>query len=96
LINLAGLLKCLGEMGIASLMVEGGARVITSMLQERLVNYLVMTLVPVFVGGLHALESPLFENHGTPPPRDTTGLPRLVDPSYITFGEDLVITGWLE
>ncbi len=96
LINLAELLKCLGQMGIASLMVEGGARVITSLLQERLANYLVVTLVPAYVGGVRALESPLFENHGTPPPRDTLGLPRLSEPSYTTFGRDLVITGWLE
>lgn len=96
LINWEQVLQNLGEMGIPSLLVEGGARVITSLLQKRLANFLVMTLVPVYVGGLRALESPLFENHGTPPPRDSSGLPRLSDPSYTTFGRDLVITGRLE
>jgi riboflavin biosynthesis pyrimidine reductase len=43
-------------MGIKSLMVEGGARVITSFLAAGLVDSIVITIAPVFVGGLHAVE----------------------------------------
>lgn len=95
-LDLDCLLQQLYDLGLRNLMVEGGARVITSFLQARLADYLVMTLVPVFVGGLRALEQPLFENHHTPPPADTLGLPRLATASYQVLGSDLVITGRLE
>ena len=45
-VDLADLLKHLGSMGINSLMVEGGARVITSFLASRLVDQVVLTLAP--------------------------------------------------
>jgi 3,4-dihydroxy 2-butanone 4-phosphate synthase/GTP cyclohydrolase II len=94
-LDLHSLLNCLYQLDIHSLMVEGGARVISSFLQARLADYLVMTLVPVFVGGLHALEQPLFENHHTAPPETTHGLPRLLQAQYELQGPDLVITGRL-
>ena len=37
-------------------MVEGGARVITAFLAQRLADQVVLTLAPVFVGGLPAVE----------------------------------------
>lgn len=95
-IHLPALLEQLYELGIRNLMVEGGSRVITSFLQARLADYMVITLVPVFVGGLRALEQPLFTNHNNPPPVDTTGMPRLSRASYQMLGGDLVITGRLE
>lgn len=95
-LNLAALLEQLYELGIRNLMVEGGSRVITSFLQARLADYIVMTVVPVFVGGLRVLEQPLFANHNNPPPLDTAGMPRLVGASYHRLGDDLVITGRLE
>jgi GTP cyclohydrolase II len=91
----AALVK-LGELGIRSLMVEGGARVITSFLENRLVDYVVLTLVPVFVGGLRSVENPLYENHGAPLPVNTHGLPHLSGAHYERHGEDLVIVGRLE
>lgn len=94
-LDLNALLTRLYQLGIHSLMVEGGARVISSFLQSRLADYLVMTLVPVFVGGLRALEHPLFENHNTAPPSNTLGLPRLLQANYELQGPDLVITGRL-
>jgi riboflavin biosynthesis pyrimidine reductase len=39
--------------GIGSVMVEGGAKVIKSLLAARLVDYLVITIAPRFVGGEH-------------------------------------------
>lgn len=89
-------LAFLHKQGIRSLMVEGGARVITSFIQARLADYLVLTLVPVFVGGLRAIEYPLFDNHNTPPPANITDLPHLRAVTHKLFGQDLVITGRLE
>ena len=53
-VSLPVLLNRLVELGINSLMVEGGARIITSFLSERLVDSVVLTIAPMFVGGLHA------------------------------------------
>ncbi len=55
-IDLPCLLKYLARREINSVMVEGGARVITSFLKEQLANYFVLTITPFFVGGLHAVE----------------------------------------
>ena len=51
-VHLEAMLGELGERGINSLMVEGGSRIITNFLLERLVDYLVLTVAPVLVGGL--------------------------------------------
>ena len=56
-IQLPALLERLAVLKINSLMVEGGARVITSFLSERLVDLIVLTIVPRFLGGLHAPEA---------------------------------------
>jgi riboflavin-specific deaminase-like protein len=50
-IDLAALLAKLGEMGITSLMVEGGAQVINSFITSRLVDQVIVTVAPVLVGG---------------------------------------------
>jgi len=50
-VNLTALLERLGTLGIASVMVEGGARIITSFLAERLVDHIVLTVAPRLVGG---------------------------------------------
>lgn len=57
-IDLAALLDFLGNEEISSLMVEGGARVITSFLRSDLVDQFVLTITPFIVGGLHAVEKP--------------------------------------
>jgi riboflavin-specific deaminase-like protein len=54
-VDLLSLLRQLGQMGIVSLMVEGGSRIITSFLLCRLANFLVLTVAPVMVGGLRGV-----------------------------------------
>ena len=81
-VDLPALLAKLGLLGVGSLMVEGGAAVIGSFLRERLVDMVVLTVAPLYLGGLPALES---EPDGA--------LPRLDNPQYATFGEDLVAWG---
>lgn len=80
----ASLLERLGEMGVPNLMVEGGARVIAGLLACGLADDLVLTIAPVFVGGLSAVETLL------PQP-----FPRLAAPQTLQIGEDVVVFGGL-
>ncbi len=54
-VSLPALLDRLGQIGINSVMVEGGAQVITSFLRGRLPDLLVLTIAPVLAGGLRAV-----------------------------------------
>jgi 3,4-dihydroxy 2-butanone 4-phosphate synthase/GTP cyclohydrolase II len=57
-VDLPFLLDLLGERGIRSIMVEGGAQVISSFLEARLVDQLIITIAPRLVGGLPVLDRP--------------------------------------
>jgi GTP cyclohydrolase II len=84
-IELTALLDWLTAQGIACLMVEGGAQVITSFLSSRLVDQVIITIAPVLVGGLRVLDSS--------PLTPERPLPRLAQVSFHQLGEDLVIWG---
>jgi GTP cyclohydrolase II len=84
-IDLTALLEKLGDLGITSLMVEGGAQVITSFIASRLADQIIVTVAPVLVGGLRVLESP----HSLPP----GVFPRLTRVSFHQVGEDMVLWG---
>ncbi|MBW2432365.1 MAG: RibD family protein [Deltaproteobacteria bacterium] len=56
-IDLLALMDLLAAMKINSVMVEGGARVITSFVNARLVDQFIITIAPKFVGGLQVLNS---------------------------------------
>lgn len=84
-IDLVSLLAMLGEGGLDSLMVEGGAQIITSFLSYRLVDQLIVTIAPVLVGGVRVLDV-----HHLPRPN---GLPRLKNVLYQRIGVDLVVRG---
>ena len=56
-VDLDALLRRLHAEGIGQVMVEGGARIITSFLDAQLVDYVVITIAPVFLGGLSAVGS---------------------------------------
>jgi len=73
------------EMGIQRLMVEGGARVITSFLTGKLVDEVVLTIAPVFVGGQRALEEPVVLG--------SHALPRLEGGGIQDLGGDIVVWG---
>ncbi|MCA9958138.1 MAG: GTP cyclohydrolase II [Anaerolineales bacterium] len=82
-IDLTNLLARLRLEGVNTLMVEGGARVITNFLAQQLVDRVVVTIAPVLVGGLHAVETP----HSLPK------LPRLHHVRYQRLDDDLVFMG---
>ena len=80
-ISLSHLLTALTHHGIHSVMVEGGARVIGAFLNQKLVDRVMLTIVPFFVGGLKAIETPM---------SDSLELRNL---SYLSAGRDVVILG---
>ena len=84
-LDLAMLLKQLQAESIRSVMVEGGARVITSFLQERLIDRLGITIAPVLVGGLHSVVDLLAD--------DARDFPRLRNAAWQKLGNDWVVTG---
>jgi riboflavin-specific deaminase-like protein len=82
-IDLADLLEQLYLSGIRSVMVEGGAGVITGFLAAQLVDLAVITIAPVWLGGLRVVERELpaeFRLH-------------LENPQNGWFGRDLVLWG---
>jgi riboflavin-specific deaminase-like protein len=84
-VDLAGLLGQLGSMGINSVMVEGGAQIITSFLASRLVDQVILTIAPLLVGGLRVVD------HLSRSSRRR--FPRLQRLSYQQLGDDLVLRG---
>lgn len=83
-VDLRALLLELGRLGIRSVMAEGGARLIGSLLAQNLVDFAALTLVPRFIEGQRI---PL------------TGLASLglsfVNPTYIQAGQDILVWGEL-
>jgi 3,4-dihydroxy 2-butanone 4-phosphate synthase/GTP cyclohydrolase II len=83
-IDLHAAVRKLREFGIRSLMIEGGARIISHVLTRRLADLAVITLCPVWLGGLRLTETQL---------NRSSGWPSLEDPIYEPAGGDLVIWG---
>lgn len=75
----------LAALNVHTLLVEGGAQVITSFLTARLVNQIIVTIAPLVVGGLR-VPYPLVKRNGC-------CYPRLDNVRYETFGRDLVLRG---
>jgi 3,4-dihydroxy 2-butanone 4-phosphate synthase/GTP cyclohydrolase II len=89
-LNLSVIMRCLSKVGVRSIMVEGGARVISSFLRHRLVDRAVVTLTPIWLAGLPVLERS--RNHIVFP----SGYPRLAKPFYRQVGAELVACGLVE
>lgn len=83
-VDLAALLQRLEKRGVRHLLVEGGARILTSFLESKLVDYLVVTISPRFVGGVRPLDA-----------RELSSFPSLVSWRSERVGEDLVVAGGL-
>jgi riboflavin-specific deaminase-like protein len=82
-IDIAALLAKIGTLGITTLMVEGGAQIITSFLVAQLVNQVVVTISPILVGGTRAVDALARLNPNQ--------FPRLTNVSYEKMGSDLVV-----
>lgn len=104
-VNLRALLEQLAGDGVDSVMVEGGASILTSFLAAGLVDYVVVTIAPMFVGGVRAIRN-LADNPGsreTPaaasaeaPALQAVSLPRLRDTRSLQVGPDLMMWGRLK
>uniref|UniRef100_K3WUI3 Bacterial bifunctional deaminase-reductase C-terminal domain-containing protein n=1 Tax=Globisporangium ultimum (strain ATCC 200006 / CBS 805.95 / DAOM BR144) TaxID=431595 RepID=K3WUI3_GLOUD len=92
------------EAGLRSVMVEGGASILTACLREsarsHLVDTVVITIAPTFIGGLRAIDG-LAVNQAAAAPTTTANanapvcFPRLQQPQYHPLEEDLVVMGRL-
>jgi riboflavin-specific deaminase-like protein len=81
-IDLPALMLGLADRAVNSVMVEGGARVITSFLRQRLADAVIVTISPQLLGGLPVID---------PDGLDRTLDFRLDQPFYQILGRDLVI-----
>lgn len=81
-VDLEALMAHLSERGLRHLLVEGGSRILTSFLQARLADYVVITMSPRFVGGIPVL----CENELSP-------FPRLRSWETERVGDDLILAG---
>ncbi len=84
-LDLAQLLGELLVLEVRSVMVEGGAQVITSFLRSRLVDRLIITIAPILVGGLHGVVDLLSDQ--------PLEFPRLRQTTWQKLGNDWVVTG---
>ncbi|MDX1412632.1 MAG: dihydrofolate reductase family protein, partial [Candidatus Promineifilaceae bacterium] len=84
-VSLVELMSQLWQDNVHTLMVEGGASVISSFIAHKLVNHLVLTISPMFVGGLRSIASN----------RQQIGtlLPRIHHPRIQKLGEDIIVSG---
>ncbi len=89
-VDLVALFAALRARGVERLMVEGGGRVITQVLGQRLLDLLVLTVAPIMVGGVRAvtaLPGLSMQEHA-----------RIDRPGYLPLGGDMVVWGtpcWL-
>jgi GTP cyclohydrolase II len=81
-IDLPALMRLLAGNNIASVMVEGGARVITSFVHAGLIDQLVITLTPKLMGGY-----PVIDQRGV----GTAPYLRLESVRYQSLGDDMIL-----
>lgn len=91
-VSLPELMKALHGEGIKSIMVEGGARVITGFLYAKLVDYLVLTISPQILGGVPSVQFDRWQNNND---FRVKGI-RMGNYSIEKAGVDLVVFGRLE
>ena len=92
-VNLTAALAALYALGLRSLMVEGGARVLASFLRARLGDWLLVTLAPYLVGGVPVLAD--LATDAPRPPSDLAAFPRLEEARWRAYGRDWVVWGRL-
>lgn len=84
-VDLVALMAQLRQRGVRNLMVEGGGRILTQIVNRQLFDLLVLTVAPLMVGGVPAFtprQGLLRQQHT-----------RIAHPRYVPVGEDLVVWG---
>jgi 5-amino-6-(5-phosphoribosylamino)uracil reductase/diaminohydroxyphosphoribosylaminopyrimidine deaminase/5-amino-6-(5-phosphoribosylamino)uracil reductase len=88
-VDLGAMLQQLRMLGIRSVLIEGGAEIITSMLRSRLADRMVIVTAPKLIGtGLAAIGDLGIE-------RVSAAL-SFIDPMFETHGQDLVFSGTID
>lgn len=87
-VDLHRAMQILHERGIRSLMVEGGASVITAFLRAGLADAVVLTVAPVFIGGYNAI-APLQSS-------DAPAFPHIAPLYSQQLGDEMIIWGRLD
>jgi 3,4-dihydroxy 2-butanone 4-phosphate synthase/GTP cyclohydrolase II len=83
-IDLRALLQMLAAQNIRTVMVEGGAQIITAFLQAQLVDRVILTFAPMFVGGVRGVTAlTTSENH----------FPRLKNLNVTQLENDIIVQG---
>lgn len=90
-VDLHELLHHLAHRGVNSLLIEGGARIITSFLGEQLVDQFMITITPFIVGGLHGVEKLLCSRMIKKP--GINYFPKIKNYQHHRLGQDLVVWG---
>jgi len=88
-LDLRGVLAELGKREIAGLLVESGAHLTTSLLEEKLVDKIFLTLSPMLTGGKRA--SSFFEGEGARAIGDALRIRRF---THFTVGRDMIMEGY--
>ena len=83
--QLAAALEALRQADIQTVMVEGGAEIIHAFLDQGQANVAVITVAPIFLGGLAAYGGAVDGGHATPR--------RMINLAYDQLGNDLIIWG---
>jgi 5-amino-6-(5-phosphoribosylamino)uracil reductase/diaminohydroxyphosphoribosylaminopyrimidine deaminase/5-amino-6-(5-phosphoribosylamino)uracil reductase len=88
-VTLSEALTAISDWGVTRLLVEGGARVLSSFIRERLVDQVVVDLVPVFLGetGVHCVGDLAVQSYAD--------CPNLTDVSVERIGASVFIRGTL-
>jgi diaminohydroxyphosphoribosylaminopyrimidine deaminase/5-amino-6-(5-phosphoribosylamino)uracil reductase len=89
-VSLAHLMEALGKHGFLSVMIEGGAEINASALQEGVVDKLLLFLAPILIGGTSTPTA--VGGDGIETLRQAT---RLRNVRLERFGEDILIEGYL-
>lgn len=90
-VDIQDMLKHLAKNGINSLMVEGGTSIITNMLRKDIIDLFVITITPMIIGGLHAVEDLLLSDNDKEYHKKK--LPKVNILGFDLFGVDLVLWG---
>jgi len=88
-INLKDVLKELGKREISSVLVEGGSRVLTSFLEERLVDKMYVTISPKLIGGANA--PTLLEGKGADSIQNSLSLKKS---NFHQIDDDVIVEGY--
>jgi diaminohydroxyphosphoribosylaminopyrimidine deaminase/5-amino-6-(5-phosphoribosylamino)uracil reductase len=90
-VDLKDLMRVLGEVGVTTLLIEGGGEINAAALKAKIVNKIMFYIAPKIIGGRNA-KTPV-EGDGT---RKLEEALQLTDVSAKTVGDDILITAYVK